>query len=73
VWYAVIANMRNCLPLAANGEVSALVAGPYAWPRVRPFLILAERSLLTRIGMIQKRGIYAKLWEHQTGGFIGLE
>ncbi|MEP1869140.1 MAG: ABC transporter ATP-binding protein, partial [Paraglaciecola sp.] len=23
--------------------------------------------------LIAKKGIYAKLWEHQTGGFIGID
>jgi ATP-binding cassette subfamily B multidrug efflux pump len=27
----------------------------------------------THAELIRKHGIYAKLWEHQTGGFIGLE
>jgi ATP-binding cassette subfamily B multidrug efflux pump len=39
-------------------------------------LVLDEGKIVesgTHTQLIHKRGIYAKLWEHQTGGFIGLE
>ena len=39
-------------------------------------LVLDEGKIVesgTHAELIRKRGIYAKLWEHQTGGFIGLE
>jgi ATP-binding cassette subfamily B multidrug efflux pump len=39
-------------------------------------LVLDEGKIVesgTHAELIEKQGIYAKLWEHQTGGFIGLE
>jgi ATP-binding cassette subfamily B multidrug efflux pump len=38
-------------------------------------LIVLDQGQIVEMGthaeLIQNRGLYAQLWEHQTGGFIG--
>ena len=73
----VEAAIQHCLnKVMENKTVLAIAHRLSTIAKMDRLLVLDEGKIVefgTHAELIQKRGIYAKLWEHQTGGFIGLE
>ena len=73
----VEAAIQHCLnKVMENKTVLAIAHRLSTIAQMDRLLVLDEGKIVesgTHAELIQKRGIYAKLWEHQTGGFIGLE
>jgi ATP-binding cassette subfamily B multidrug efflux pump len=73
----VEAAIQHCLnQVMENKTVLAIAHRLSTIAQMDRLLVLDEGKIVesgTHTQLIHKRGIYAKLWEHQTGGFIGLE
>jgi len=73
----VEAAIQHCLnQVMENKTVLAIAHRLSTIAQMDRLLVLDEGKIVesgTHAQLIHKRGIYAKLWEHQTGGFIGLE
>ena len=73
----VEAAIQHCLnQVMENKTVLAIAHRLSTIAQMDRLLVLDEGKIVesgTHAELIHKRGIYAKLWEHQTGGFIGLE
>jgi ATP-binding cassette subfamily B multidrug efflux pump len=73
----VEAAIQHCLnKVMENKTVLAIAHRLSTIAQMDRLLVLDEGKIVesgTHAELIHKRGIYAKLWEHQTGGFIGLE
>jgi ATP-binding cassette subfamily B multidrug efflux pump len=73
----VEAAIQHCLnKVMENKTVLAIAHRLSTIAQMDRLLVLDEGKIVesgTHTELIHKRGIYAKLWEHQTGGFIGLE
>ena len=73
----VEAAIQHCLnKVMENKTVLAIAHRLSTIAQMDRLLVLDEGKIVesgTHAELIHKRGIYAKLWDHQTGGFIGLE
>jgi ATP-binding cassette subfamily B multidrug efflux pump len=73
----VEAAIQHCLnKVMENKTVLAIAHRLSTIAQMDRLLVLDEGKIVesgTHTELINKGGIYAKLWEHQTGGFIGLE
>jgi ATP-binding cassette subfamily B multidrug efflux pump len=73
----VEAAIQHCLnKVMENKTVLAIAHRLSTIAQMDRLLVLDEGKIVesgTHTELIHKGGIYAKLWEHQTGGFIGLE
>ncbi|MGS2721711.1 ABC transporter ATP-binding protein [Paraglaciecola aestuariivivens] len=73
----VEAAIQQCLNrIMQNKTVLAIAHRLSTIAQMDRLLVLDKGQVVesgTHAELIKKNGIYAKLWEHQTGGFIGLE
>jgi ATP-binding cassette subfamily B multidrug efflux pump len=73
----VEAAIQHCLnQIMENKTVLAIAHRLSTIAQMDRLLVLDDGKIVesgSHAELLQKKGIYAKLWEHQTGGFIGLE
>lgn len=73
----VEAAIQNCLDqMMENKTVLAIAHRLSTIAQMDRLLVLDDGKIVesgTHAQLLEKNGIYAKLWAHQTGGFIGLE
>ena len=73
----VEAAIQHCLDqVMENKTVLAIAHRLSTIAQMDRLLVLDEGRIVeqgSHAELLKKNGIYAKLWSHQTGGFIGLE
>ena len=73
----VEAAIQDCLnSMMENKTVLAIAHRLSTIAKMDRLLVLDKGQIVesgTHAELLEQKGIYAKLWEHQTGGFIGLE
>jgi ATP-binding cassette subfamily B multidrug efflux pump len=73
----VEAAIQHCLDkVMENKTVLAIAHRLSTIAQMDRLLVLDEGKIVeqgSHSELLRKNGIYAKLWAHQTGGFIGLE
>ncbi|MFT4938870.1 MAG: ATP-binding cassette subfamily B multidrug efflux pump [Paraglaciecola sp.] len=73
----ITSEIQQCLDkIMENKTVLAIAHRLSTIAQMDRLLVLDEGRIAesgTHAELLQQKGIYAKLWAHQTGGFIGLE
>lgn len=73
----VEAAIQTCLNRVMENKTVLAIAHRLSTIAQMDRLIVLDKGLVVESGshhaLLEKDGIYAKLWEHQTGGFLGLE